>query len=108
AGLPRAGGRAEPLSSRVWGPSRARPDSPSVAELQSCLAPTVRVPERFRGVVAPSAPGSLPSSVRALPSEVDGDVRSTIAARRARSCRAMSAESIDEDVPGDTPDADEP
>ncbi len=31
--------------------------------------------------------------VRALPSEVDGDVDSTVAARRARSCRAMSPKS---------------
>src|SRR5258706_3988089 len=100
-------GMAGILSFRVWGASRERPDPPSVAELQSCLTPTVRVPERFRGVVAPSAPGSLPSSVRTLPSEVDGDVGSTIAAPRARSCRAMNAKSSDEEVPDDGHDADD-
>ena len=35
-------------------------------------------------------PARSQRSVRALPSEVDGDVDSTVAARHARSCRAMS------------------
>jgi hypothetical protein len=38
-------------------------------------------------------PAHCPRSVRALPSEVAGDVDSTVAASRARSCRAMSPES---------------
>ena len=62
----RASGRTPPLSRNLRDSPRSGPAgsplSPSVRPargpaLQRCLTPTVRVPERFRGAVAPSAPG---------------------------------------------------